>query len=215
MTTAEGSAARPGTPGAAVIVRLTGGPTALTGIGGLQLLTDPTFDPPGDHPVGSRTLVRTHGPAVGAGDPGPVDAVLLSHDQHPDNLDASGRQLLGRVPVTGFVLSGEGVPTVYISGDNASLDAVRQIGDRRGPVDIALLFAGAARTPLLDANLTLGSGQAAEAARILGARTVIPLHTEGWQHFTEGPTTITEAFARSGQQGQLILLAPGEAAELP
>ena len=35
-------------------VRLIGGPTALIEMGGLRLLTDPTFDPPGDHPVGDR-----------------------------------------------------------------------------------------------------------------------------------------------------------------
>jgi L-ascorbate metabolism protein UlaG (beta-lactamase superfamily) len=34
------------------------------------------------------------GPAVGAADIGQVDAVLLSHDQHDDNLDPTGRALL-------------------------------------------------------------------------------------------------------------------------
>ena len=33
-------------------------------------------------------------------------------------------------PVTGFVVSGADVPTVYVSGDNASLDAVREVADR-------------------------------------------------------------------------------------
>jgi hypothetical protein len=46
--------------------------------------------------------------------------------------------------VTGFVLSGEGLPTVYVSGDNASLDVVRTIAGRVGPVDVAVLFAGGA-----------------------------------------------------------------------
>ena len=85
----------PGTVG----IRLIGGPTALIEMGGLRLLTDPTFDPPGDHPVGRRVLVKTRGPAVAAGDIGLVDAVLLSHDQHPDNLDDAGRRLLDAVPV--------------------------------------------------------------------------------------------------------------------
>ena len=85
----------PGTVG----IRLIGGPTVLIEMGGLRLLTDPTFDPPGDHPVGHRVLVKTRGPAVAADDIGPVDAVLLSHDQHPDNLDDAGRRLLDAVPV--------------------------------------------------------------------------------------------------------------------
>jgi hypothetical protein len=45
-------------------VRYVGGPTAVTEIGGLRLVTDPTFDPPGDHPIGSRVLTKTAGPAV-------------------------------------------------------------------------------------------------------------------------------------------------------
>src|SRR5690348_11629791 len=80
-------------------VRLVGGPTVLIEMGGLRLLTDPTFDPPGDHPVSHRVLVKTRGPAVAADDIGPVDAVLLSHDQHPDNLDHAGRRLLDAVPL--------------------------------------------------------------------------------------------------------------------
>jgi L-ascorbate metabolism protein UlaG (beta-lactamase superfamily) len=80
-------------------IRYVGGPTALLEMGGLRLLTDPTFDPPGDHPVGSRVLVKTGGPAVPPEALGPVDAVLLSHDQHPDNLDTLGRKYLADVPV--------------------------------------------------------------------------------------------------------------------
>ena len=70
-----------------------------------------------------------------------------------------------------------------------------------GPVDIALLFgAAAARTPLLgDAYLTIRSDQAAgEAATILGAHAVVPLHTEGWAHFTQGADELRAAFAAAG-----------------
>ena len=83
---------------AELTVRLVGGPTALIELGGVRLLTDPTFDPPGDHPVGTRVLTKTTGPAVAAEELGRIDAVLLSHDQHPDNLDDAGRALLRRRP---------------------------------------------------------------------------------------------------------------------
>jgi hypothetical protein len=69
--------------------------------------------------------------------------------------------------VIGFVLSAEDLPTIYVSGDNASLHVVREVADHAGGVDIAVLFAGAVQTSLLDAYLTLGSNQAAQAARIL------------------------------------------------
>ena len=100
-----------------------------------------------------------------------------------------------------------------ISGDNASLDIVQAVVEHLGPIDIALLFAGAGRTPLMDAYLTLTNDQAARAARILNAA-VIPLHTEGWNHFTEGPETIADAFARHGQLDRLTLLAPGDSIQL-
>ncbi|MEV0643171.1 MBL fold metallo-hydrolase [Streptomyces sp. NPDC050619] len=253
-----------------VEITYVGGPTALITIAGLRLLTDPTFDAPGEYPIGSRALVKTSGPAIAASDLGPVDAVLLSHDHHPDNLDTSGRTYLTTAPlvlstasahdrvgapvrplpawehvdlplpaggtlrvtavpalhgpkgsehlvgeVTGFVLSGEGLPKVYVSGDNASLELVGEIAGREGPFDVALLFAGAARTPLVpDAPLTLTSEQAAEAASLLGARHVVPLHFEHWGHFTQDGPTLTKAFAEAGLSDRLQLLAPGNSVRL-
>ena len=252
----------------ALTLRSVGGPTALIEIGGLRLVTDPTFDEPGDYvsPSGS-SLTKTAPSAFGPGELGRVDAVLLSHDEHPDNLDRSGREFLAGVPVTlttpggagrlggtarglapwaqadlprpdggvlrvtavpaqhgpdgcepisgvviGFVLTAPDLPTVYISGDNASLAVVGRIAERFGPVDTAVLFAGAARSPKLfdGALLTLDSAQAAEAARILGAGRVVPLHFNSWRHFTEGAEPLREAFAAAGLADRLTLLAPGE-----
>ena len=81
-----------------------GGPTALIEIGGWRLLTDPTFDAPGRrYAFGWGTSSRKlTGPAVAAADVLPVDAVLLSHDHHDDNLDAAGRALL---PSAGAVVT--------------------------------------------------------------------------------------------------------------
>lgn len=79
-------------------VRLTavGGPTVAIEYAGLRFLTDPTFDPPTEFPFGPTVLRKTAGPAVPAAAVGPIDAVLLSHDQHPDNLDDAGRAVLAR-----------------------------------------------------------------------------------------------------------------------
>jgi L-ascorbate metabolism protein UlaG (beta-lactamase superfamily) len=82
-----------------VDVTLIGGPTALIEIAGFRLLSDPTFDQPGEYP-GAVTLEKTEGPAESADDLGGVSAVLLSHDQHFDNLDRAGRGFLERAPVT-------------------------------------------------------------------------------------------------------------------
>ncbi|MCZ0980673.1 MBL fold metallo-hydrolase [Streptomyces diastatochromogenes] len=70
--------------------------TVLLRIGDLTVLTDPALDPaPADYP-GARPLRRTAGPALTAAELPPVDLVLLSHDQHADNLDVTGREVLGR-----------------------------------------------------------------------------------------------------------------------
>jgi len=75
-----------------------GGPTALLTYGGLRILTDPTFDEPGDHPRPGSSIVlhKLTGPAIGPDDLGTVDLVLLSHDHHADNLDDAGRAFLPR-----------------------------------------------------------------------------------------------------------------------
>ena len=81
-------------------VRLThiGGPTVLIEVDGWRLLTDPTFDPPGRrYHFGWGTVSRKlAGPAIPAADLGRIDAVLLSHDHHDDNLDAAGRRCCRR-----------------------------------------------------------------------------------------------------------------------
>jgi L-ascorbate metabolism protein UlaG (beta-lactamase superfamily) len=164
---------------------LVGGPTAVLEYAGLRWLTDPSLSPPGEYAGG---LVKTTGPAIEIDAIGAIDVVLLSHDQHSDNLDPAGRDFLpraGRVltttagaerlggnatgiepwasvrierdgdpvtvtavpaqhgpdgcepvtgPVIGFVLEAPGEDKVYVSGDNASLDVVRAIADRLGPV---------------------------------------------------------------------------------
>ncbi|MBS1871459.1 MAG: MBL fold metallo-hydrolase [Actinobacteria bacterium] len=81
-----------------------GGPTALIEVGGWRILTDPTFDAPGRRynfgwGTSSRKLA---GPAIQPADLGAIDAVLLSHDHHEDNLDPAGRALL---PQAGTVVT--------------------------------------------------------------------------------------------------------------
>jgi L-ascorbate metabolism protein UlaG (beta-lactamase superfamily) len=250
-----------------VSVQLVGGPTAVVTYGGLRFLTDPTFDPPGDYDRGPTILRKLAGPAIPADRIGPVDAVLLSHDHHADNLDRAGREFLsgaGRTlttragaerlggsavglepyetvevprpqggpvrvtavpaehgdaalaprngPVIGFVLQAAGAPTVYVSGDNASVDVVQGIVDRLGPIPVAVLFTGAANVPEVhgDVHVTLTAENAVRAAHVLGAEAVIPIHNHGWRHFTETAGDVRDAFATAGLTGTLLVPAPGE-----
>jgi L-ascorbate metabolism protein UlaG (beta-lactamase superfamily) len=254
-----------GTTPEQIPVRVFGGPTALFEYGGLRFLTDPTFDAPGDYQVPGGRLTKTAPSAAAPTGLGRIDVVLLSHDEHPDNLDNAGRALLADVPLTlttpgggqrlgngakgladwesldldrpgggtitvtgvpavhgpgtreevepitgqvvGFVLTGEGLPTVYVSGDNASLDLVNQIAERFAPVDTAILFAGAPRFPILfdGALIVLDSAQTVEAAKILGARRVVPVHYDSWAHFTEGRDELVSAFTDAGLLDRLHL----------
>jgi L-ascorbate metabolism protein UlaG (beta-lactamase superfamily) len=75
-------------------ITLIGGPTALIEIDGFRLLTDPTFDAPGIYELPHVKLEKLSGPALAEGAIGEIDAVLLSHDQHADNLDESGKHFL-------------------------------------------------------------------------------------------------------------------------
>jgi L-ascorbate metabolism protein UlaG (beta-lactamase superfamily) len=240
-------------------VLLVGGPTAVLELGGLRLLTDPTFDPPGEQP---RGLVKLSGPALAPEDVGDIDAVLLSHDHHPDNLDALGRAFLPRAgqvlttvagaerlggnavglepwasveigrltvtavpaqhgpdgsdevmgPVLGFVLSADDLPTVYVSGDNASVDVVRRIVERVGPIELAVLFVGGASIPARfdGAYLTLSNAGAVEAARVLDARAIVPVHFDGWAHFSERGEDLRAAFDAAGLGDRLRMIQPGE-----
>lgn len=74
-----------------------GGPTVLFELAGFRLLTDPTFDPAeSQYQQGPISMAKLRGPALAPETVGPVDAVLLSHDQHDDNLDRAGRAFLGQ-----------------------------------------------------------------------------------------------------------------------
>jgi len=222
-----------------------GGPTVLIEVEGWRLLTDPTFDPPGrtysfGWGSGSRKLT---GPAIPASDIGAIDAVVLTHDHHGDNLDDAGRALLpsagvvvttasgarrlggdargleawqttrleapGRAAievtatpcrhgprfshpvagdVIGFALSWEGQDdgVLWISGDTVLYDGVLEVADRLS-VDVALLHVGAVRFGVTGPlRYTMSAREAVELCRRVRPRTAIPVHYEGWKHFTEG-----------------------------
>lgn len=83
-----------------LILTLIGGPTVLIEYDGLRLLTDPTFDPPGLYRETPVRFEKTSGPAMSIAEIGRLDAVLLSHEQHLDNLDNAGRAVLPTVGKT-------------------------------------------------------------------------------------------------------------------
>ena len=243
---------------------LVGGPTLRFRYAGLTFLTDPTFDAPGSRQY-ALPLTKLTAPAVAAEDVGPVDVVLLSHHQHPDNLDAAGAGFLARVPlvlstplagervpgvvglepwqrfdagagvsvtavpalhgppgieplsgpVTGFVLHAAGWPVVYVSGDNASVELVARIADRFGDIAVAVLFVGAARPRHPEEEpRTLDARRALAASDLLSGAVVVPVHCEGWSHFTWSVDDVVATFTAAGAQHRLRLLPKGVAVDV-
>jgi len=128
-------------------ITLIGGPTALIEIEGFRLLTDPTFDPPGAYRLPYTTLTKTMGPALSPEQVEPVDVVLLSHDQHADNLDHGGRAFLARAGRVLTTIAGakrlggrvEGLApweTKVMVGPNGSALHVTATPARHGPAGI-------------------------------------------------------------------------------
>lgn len=253
-------------------VRLTyvGGPTARIELGGVACLTDPTFDPAGRaYPTPSYVLRKTQSAALDPGELGAIDAVLLSHDHHFDNLDDLGRAYLARAPrvlttvagaerlggraegfapwaetdvvardgsvvrvvatparhgpdggdrgpCVGFVLAprDRSDACVYVSGDTVWYEGVAEVA-RRFDVRVAMLFMGAARVAAAGpAALTFTAEEGVAAARAFAGATIVPLHYEGWEHFTESRADVERAFRAAGIESRLRWLAPGVPTEL-
>ncbi len=242
-------------------ITLIGGPTALIEVGGFRLLTDPTFDAPGEYKLPHVTLRKTSHPALTAEKIGRVDAVLLSHDQHVDNFDHAGRayamqapRLLttvvgakrlggvaeGLVPgestkltnpagtltvtatparhgpagieplagdVIGFVLSLAGDRPIYITGDTVWYEGVAEVA-RRFQAGLVLLFAGAAKTRGAF-RLTMDANDALDTAHAFPEATIVPLHYEGWAHFSQSGDDLMQSFKALGIGARLRLLDPG------
>ena len=246
-------------------IQYIGGPTAIIEAGGFRFMTDPTLDPAGSHYTlggGAVVLDKLQGPPDV--EIGKIDFVLLSHDQHADNLDNAGRKLLSAVTQTfttkagaerlkgksigldpgesysvprpdgtlititatparhgpagiekiagdviGFVLTikGKNNLEIYITGDTVFYEGVAAVAKKFKPGYI-LLFAGAARTrgPF---NLTMSTNDAIDTAFAFPDSIIIPLHYEGWKHFTQNANDLERSFEAVGIRDRLKILQAG------
>jgi L-ascorbate metabolism protein UlaG (beta-lactamase superfamily) len=105
-----------------------------------------------------------------------------------------------RGPVIGFVMAFTDQPerAVYISGDTVWYEGVAEVARRFTP-EIVVLFMGAARvTEVGPAHLTLTAAEAVTTALAFPQVQIVPLHFEGWAHFSESRAEIAHAFAEAG-----------------
>lgn len=243
-----------------------GGPTAVLSIDGVRLITDPTFDPAGgDYTSGAVSLHKTRGPALMPEQLGPIDVALVSHDQHPDNLDSSGRVLLrearhvlttaagaarlgngavglrpweswsietprgstlavtatparhgpaGIEPISGEVIGfviravESGTDLAYVTGDTVWYQGTREVAERFRP-KVVVLFGGGAQTrgPFY---LTMNTNDAVEAAAAFRDAAIVPVHHDGWAHFTQSQEDLVKTFQTLGMADRLRRVSGGE-----
>lgn len=126
--------------------------SVLLDYAGQRLLTDPVFDPPGtSYSMGPAYLparwflsTKQYVTPLSIEQLGPIDAILLSHDQHRDNLDRTGRALLysaqvGSVvtnPAAGRRLSGKrAAVTALEAGQSSTLgdSTITAVTAQHGP----------------------------------------------------------------------------------
>ncbi|OAA76689.1 Zn-dependent hydrolase [Akanthomyces lecanii RCEF 1005] len=257
---------------ASVNITFIGTATAVLEVNGINFITDPFFSPAGSEwDRGYFVLKNTLPPALGLADLPAIDAVLLSHEDHPDNLDELGRQLLdGRRVFTtqdgarklaprpsvrgmapwetvsfsignvqfeltatpcqhlpggeciGFVLSGPGFGQtngkpngVYFSGDTIYTEELATIKDRFN-IQAALINIGAASVPIADPPLkiTMDSADAVRLVRDLDVDVAIPMHCDGWGHFSEDGAQAATVFDAADVKDRIRWLKPGKKTEI-
>jgi len=116
-----------------------------------------------------------------------------------------------RGPVIGFMLgfADDPNPVVFISGDTVWYDGIVEVRRRFKP-RVAMLFAGAARVHEVGpAHLTLTAAETVEASRLFAEALIVPLHYEGWAHFSESRADIERAFDEAGIAARLRWLPAG------
>jgi L-ascorbate metabolism protein UlaG (beta-lactamase superfamily) len=123
---------------------------------------------------------------------------------------------LTRGGVIGFVVFAIDAPeqAVYFSGDTVWFEGVAEVA-RRFPIRAAILNLGAARVPEVGPfHLTMTASEAVEAAHAFSGASIVPLHFEGWAHFSEGREQIAQAFEIAGLSHRLRWPEPGRAIQI-
>jgi L-ascorbate metabolism protein UlaG (beta-lactamase superfamily) len=85
--------------------------------------------------------------------------------------------------VIGFMLTPvDGARPIYVTGDTVWYDGVAETA-RRFHAGLVLLFAGAAKTRGA-IHLTMNANDAVETTHAFPDAVIVPVHYEGWAHFS-------------------------------
>jgi L-ascorbate metabolism protein UlaG (beta-lactamase superfamily) len=144
--------------------------------------------------------LRVHGMHIGGAYQFEFGKVKLTPAFHGTGLQADDNQIVYCGMPAGILFMAEG-KTIYHAGDTALFSDMKLIGERH-PIDLAFL-------PIGD-NYTMGPEDAAYAAKLLAAKTIVPIHYNTFPVIKQDPQDFLQMI--ENQNGKI--LNPGEGIEL-
>ncbi|WP_312470032.1 metal-dependent hydrolase [Neobacillus sp.] len=144
--------------------------------------------------------VNTHAMHIGGAYQFEFGKVKLTQAFHGSSFTTENNEIIYCGMPAGILFMNEG-KTVYHAGDTALFSDMKLIGERH-PIDVAFL-------PIGD-NFTMGPEDAAYAAKLLNAKTIVPMHFNTFPPIKQDPYQFIEMLeAKNGK-----VLAPGEVIEI-
>ncbi|MBU5342070.1 metal-dependent hydrolase [Caldifermentibacillus hisashii] len=144
--------------------------------------------------------VKTHGMNIGGSYEFEFGKVKFTQAFHSTGVETEEQTIIYTGMPAGLLITIEG-KTIYHAGDTSLFFDMKLIGERH-PIDLAFL-------PIGD-NFTMGPEDAAYAAKLLHAKTVVPIHYNTFPVIKQDPGR----FINLLEDGNGKVLQPGETIEL-
>ncbi|WP_336345386.1 MBL fold metallo-hydrolase [Halalkalicoccus ordinarius] len=99
---------------------------------------------------------------------------------------------------------------LYVTGDTVMYDALEEIPERYGGIDVALLHLGG--TKVLGLLLTMDADQGVEAVELFDAETSIPIHYDDYDVFESSLEEFEQAVREAGLEDRVEYVGRGDTA---
>ncbi len=149
--------------------------------------------------LGWQGVENCHGMNIGGSYEFEFGKVKMTQAFHSTGYEIGNKEIIYLGMPAGLLITIEG-KTIYHAGDTSLFGDMKLIGDRH-PIDLAFL-------PIGD-NFTMGPEDAAYAAELLGAKTVVPIHYNTFPVIKQDP----QKFVDMLPEGKGIVLNPGDSIE--
>ncbi|MDF2788237.1 MAG: metal-dependent hydrolase [Neobacillus sp.] len=144
--------------------------------------------------------VNTHAMHIGGAHEFDFGKIKLTQAFHGSSYTTENNEIIYCGMPAGILFMAEG-KTIYHAGDTALFSDMKLIGERH-PIDLAFL-------PIGD-NFTMGPEDAAYAAKLLGAITIVPIHYNTFPPIKQDPRQFIEMLENKNGK----VLEPGDFIEL-